>query len=159
MSNNIETALTTAKTAFTERPKDIERGLEQSADAPLLLRKGCRLLAALDDLASLNGYYTLTIEVSFACIERSMEYYIASRNRDSPTTHLGTFETAADLGFISDEQAEVFIELWGSYRNKKYYDDGKATGSRAAAMTDLAKTVHKRAVDMTQGGAGDCLCP
>lgn len=159
MSKNISTALASAKTAFTERPRDIERGLDQSADAALLLRKACRLLAALDDLTSLNGYYTLTIEVSFACIERSMEYYIASRNRDPPTTHLGTFETAAELGFISDQQAETFTELWGSYRNKNYYDDGKATGPRAATMADLARTVHKRAVDMTQGGAGDCLCP
>jgi hypothetical protein len=159
MSKNIETALTNAKNTFTERPHDIELGLEQSAEADLLLRKGCRLLAALDDLASINGYYTLTIEVSFACIERSMEYYIACRNREPPTTHMGTFEMAADLGFISDEQAEEFTALWGSYRNKNYYDDGKATGPRAAAMVDLAQTVHTRAVDMTQGGAGACLCP
>lgn len=158
MSKNIEGALGSAKNAFTERPRDIEQGFEQSNDAELLLRKACRLLAALSDLASINGYYTLTIEVSFACIERSMEYYIASRNREPPTTHTGTFETAANLGFISDEQAGEFIELWGSYRNKNYYDDGKATGPRAGAMEELAKTVHQRAVDMTQGGAGDCLC-
>lgn len=158
MSDDIATALATAKRAFTERPRDVETGLDESAAAELLLRKACRLLAALDDLASINGYYTLTIEVSFASIERSIEYYIASRNRDPPTTHTGTFETAADLGFISDADAEEFTELWGSYRNKNYYDDGKATASRARAMERLAKTVHERAVDMTQGGSGACIC-
>lgn len=159
MSENIGSALGSAKSTFTERPQDTETGLDESAGTELLLRKACRLLAALADLASINGYYTLTIEVSFACIERLMEYYIASRNRAPPTTHTGTFETAADLGFISDAQAEEFTELWGSYRNKNYYDDGKATGSRASAMESLAKTVHERAVDMTQGGAGACICP
>lgn len=159
MSENIGTALASAKSAFNERPQDTETGLDESDDAELLLRKACRLLRALNDLASINGYYTLTIEVSFACIERSMEYYIASRNRDPPSTHTGTFEMAAELGFISDAQAEEFTELWGSYRNKNYYDDGKATGPRATALKRLAKTVHERAVDMTQGGAGACLCP
>lgn len=158
MSKNISSALANAKSAFNERPKDTETGLDESDNAELLLRKACRLLKALDDLASINGYYTLTIEVSFACIERSKEYYIASRNRDPPSTHTGTFEMAADLGLISDEQAEEFTELWGSYRNKNYYDDGKATGPRAAAMRRLAIIVHERAVDMTQGGAGACIC-
>jgi len=120
MSENIGTALASAKSAFNERPQDTENGLGESNDAELLLRKACRLLEALDGLASINGHYTWTIEVSFACIERSMEYYITSRNRDPPSTHTGTFETTADLGFISDAQVEEFAELWRSYRNKNY---------------------------------------
>lgn len=159
MSENISSGLASAKSAFNERPRGTETGLEESADAELLLRKACRLLAALDDLGSINGYYTLTIEVSFACIERSMEYYIASRNRDPPTTHTGTFEMAAKLGLISDEGAEEFTELWGSYRNKNYYDDGKATEPRALAMETLARTVHEQAVNITQSGSSACICP
>lgn len=158
MTTNIETALEAADEAFTERPRDVETGLDESNEAALLLRKACRLLAALDDLASINGYYTLTIEMSFAAIERSMEYYIANRNRDPPNTHTGTFEMAAELGFLTDEQSETCTELWSRYRNKNYYDDGKATRERADAMQTLAELVHRRAVDMTQGGAGTCLC-
>jgi len=155
---NIETALSEADDAFQQRPHRIETGLGTDSAGGLLLRKACRLLAAVDDLADVNGYHTLTIEVSFAAIERSMEYYIVSRNRDPPATHTRTFEMAAQLGLITVDQGEEFTELWESYRNENYYDDGKATRSRALAMRNLATVVHRQAVKLTQGGAPTCLC-
>jgi len=155
---NIDTALSEAADAFRQRPDRIETGLDTDSGGELLLRKACRLLAAIDGLADVNGYHTLTIEVSFAVIERSMEYYIVSRNRDPPATHTRTFEMAAQLGLVTDDQAEEFVELWESYRNENYYDDGKATSGRAAAMRELATVVHRQAVELTQGGTATCLC-
>lgn len=107
----------------------------------------------------MNGYYTLAIEVSFAIIERSMEYYVGSRGQDPDmSSHRATFSNAAATGLITDEQSEQFRQLWGRYRNENYYDTGTATERRAETMQSLAETVHSQAVELTQGAENVCTC-
>jgi len=89
MSDDIGEALEAANEAFASPPANPETGLEYVEGEELLLRKACRLRAALSELAAVNGYYTLTIEVSFAIIERSMKYYVGSRGQVLDTIRTG----------------------------------------------------------------------
>ncbi len=64
---------------------EYEEGLDpntQDADV-IQLRKACRLLDASRLLRDYNGYHTSVIEMSFASIERTLEFYALTASNDT----------------------------------------------------------------------------
>lgn len=73
------------------------------------LRKACRLLDACRLLRDLNCYHTSVIEMSFAAIERTLEFYALATSNDAVDDfredHDRAYDRSADLGLLRDETA------------------------------------------------------
>jgi hypothetical protein len=159
-STRIDELVGEVQAAFDRRPVDIERGLDVDDPALLQLRKACRLLASVETLRDAENY-TLVIEASFVAIERTVEFRLLERGqaqpRDLPGTHAGVYSAAADTGVFSEATAADLADLWRDHRAKTYYQDGLATGARAAKMGELAAEIHAFVVGRSADGH-ECLC-
>lgn len=69
-------------------PLNYEDGLDPDANetAVIQLRKACRLLDACRLLREHDGYHTSVIEMSFAAIERTLEFYALTASNDTIET-------------------------------------------------------------------------
>lgn len=155
-------ALRDAETAFARyrRNATFEADLDPDDPERTQLRKACRLLDACRTLRSNDGFYTSVIEMSFAAIERTLEFYALSQSTDTVgdfQDHEYAFDRAAELGLFSRSTCDDLYQLHVDNRSAAYYRDTVATREQADAMFSLAVDVHEfttRFVRRTH----DCRC-
>jgi hypothetical protein len=158
-------ALGSAEDAFggaTERRPEYETGLDPSAtDSPVIqLRKACRLLDACRTLRANDGYHTSVIEMSFAAVERSLEFYALTASNDSVgdfQDHQRVYERAAALNVLSEETAARLETLYTGNRSAAYYRDTAATRGQAEAMFALADRIHRHVREFAHS-SHECRC-
>lgn len=125
------------------------------------LQKACRFLEACRILRTHNGYYTSVIEMSFASIERTFEFYCLAHGGDSIddfSDHEQVYDRIADLGLFSGDTAAGLRNLYRSNRTGQYYGTSVSTERQARAMYDLATLVHDETASRTRH-AHVCRCP
>lgn len=157
-SRELEAALEKTEDAFQRRPENPEVGLEFVSDASTLqLRKACRLLDAASFLLERNGHFTVIIESSFVAIERSIQYYVESKNYDVPAQrHTEVYDIGVRAGLFSQDIADRLTELWLENRSESYYRTGIAGEYRAKTIHQLASTLHEEIVAETR--TRECIC-
>jgi hypothetical protein len=143
-------AISRAEDAFggqLGRP-DYEEGLdpdEHGADV-IQLRKACRLLDACRLLREHDGYHTSVIEMSFAAVERSLEFYALTASNDTIDDfregHDRAYDRGAELNLVTGETARRLKQLYRDNRAAAYYRDTVAATQQADAMFDLAGISH-----------------
>jgi len=148
--DHIDEAVSRAEDAFgghLGRP-DYEEGLDpntQDADV-IQLRKACRLLDACRLLRDHDGYHTSVIEMSFAAIERTLEFYAVTASNDTIDDfregHDRAYDRGSDLGLVTSETARRLKQLYRDNRAAAYYRDTVAAAQQADAMFDLSVTIH-----------------
>jgi hypothetical protein len=110
------------------------------------LRKACRLLDECRLLRDHDGYHTSVIEMSFAAIERTLEFYALTASNDTIDDfregHDRAYDRAADLQLITEETARRLKQLYRDNRAAAYYRDTVAAAQQAEAMFDIAVTLH-----------------
>ncbi|MFW6437016.1 MAG: DNA-binding protein [Halococcoides sp.] len=142
---------------------DYEDGLEPNAnDADVLqLRKACRLLDACRLLRDHDGSHTSVIEMSFAAIERTFEFYALTASNDTIDDfregHDRAYDRGADLGLVTEETARRLKQLYRDNRAAAYYRDMVPTAQQADAMFDLAVVVHNHVKNFAHS-SHVCLC-
>ncbi|RQG97437.1 DNA-binding protein [Natrarchaeobius oligotrophus] len=158
-------AVAHAEDAFTGqlgRP-DYEDGLDPNAHDPnvIQLRKACRLLDACRLLRKHDGYHTSVIEMSFAAIERTLEFYALTASNDTIDDfregHDRAYDRGADLHLVTDETARRMKQLYRDNRAAAYYRETVAAAQQADAMFDLAVAVHDYVKNFAQL-AHECRC-
>ena len=98
-------------------PLDYENGLDPDAnDADVIqLRKPCRVLDACRLLRDHDGYHTSVIEMSFAAIERTLEFYALTASNDTiddfRDRHDRAYDRGAELGLVTKETARRLKHL------------------------------------------------
>jgi len=132
---------------YTTGAPEYEHHLDPEANQPsvIQLRKACRLLDACRTLRDHNGYQTSVIEMSFAAIERTLEFYALSASNDSIDNfqnHTRAYDRAAALGVFSEETARRLQTLYTENRSAAYYRNTVATAEQADMMFTLAVTIH-----------------
>jgi hypothetical protein len=160
----VETALEEALRQFQSPERQhTEQDLETDGDEALVqLRKACRLLEAVRTLRTHDGYDTSVIELSFAAIERSLQFYLVHRGGHEPDEffdHETVYTAGARRGvnIYSDEIAEQFRTLWAQNRSALYYRGTLATHEQADAMFVLAECVHRWMIEFASI-AHECRC-
>jgi hypothetical protein len=144
----VEAALETALGRFQRSGRQrVEADLDTDGDEPLVqLRKACRLLEAVRTLRANDGYATSVIELSFAAIERSIQFYLLYRGNYEPGEfhdHEAVYRAGRDLNLYDGAVAEQFRTLWAQNRSAVYYRNSLATKEQATAMFALAESVHR----------------
>ncbi|WP_267644121.1 DNA-binding protein [Haloarchaeobius amylolyticus] len=158
-------ALDRAEDAFggyTTGEPDYEAHLDPEANQPsvIQLRKACRLLDACRTLREHDGYHTSVIEMSFAAIERTLEFYALSASNDSVNdfqNHTRAYNRAAALGVFSEQTARRLQTLYTDNRSAAYYRDTVATAEQADMMFSLAETIHEHVKNFSQQSY-ECCC-
>jgi len=142
---------------------DYEAGLDPDRHSPavLQLRKACRLLDACRLLRSHNGYHTSVIEMSFAAIERTLEFYALTASNDTIDNfregHTRAYDRAVDLNVITDSTARRLKQLYRNNRAAAYYRTTVAAAQQATALFELAAELHEYVQHFAQAGH-DCHC-
>lgn len=142
---------------------NFEAGLDPDAnDADVIqLRKACRLLDACRLLRDHDGYHTSVIEMSFAAIERTFEFYALAASNDTVDDfrdgHDRAYDRGADLGLVTEDTARRLTQLYRDNRAAAYYRDTVAAAQQAEAMFDLAVVVHD-SVKHFAHQSHDCRC-
>jgi hypothetical protein len=147
---------------FTSGRPEYEADLDPSVtDPPVIqLRKACRLLDACRTLRANDGYHTSVIEMSFAAIERSLEFYALSASNDSVDDfqdHQRAYDRAAALSVLSEDTADRLKALYTTNRSAAYYRDTVATDEQAATMFSLAVRLHEYVANFARS-AHECRC-
>mgnify|MGYP000017513160 CR=1 len=110
------------------------------------LRKACRLLDACRLLREHNGYHTSVIEMAFAAIERTLEFYALTASNDSIDDfregHDRAYDRGAELALISEETGRRMKQLYRDNRAAAYYRDTVAAAQQADSMFELAVMLH-----------------
>ena len=143
-------AVAHAEDAFGGRlgQPDYEEWLDPSDhDADVIqLRKACRLLDACRLLRDQDGYHTSVIEMSFAAIERTLEFYALTASNDTVDDfragHDRAYDRGSELNVVTEETARRLKQLYRDNRAAAYYRETIAAAQQAEAMFDLAVTVH-----------------
>ncbi|WP_250137878.1 hypothetical protein [Halorientalis salina] len=137
-----------------------KQGLDVSDASFVHLRKGCRSLLGADRLLT-DGYYTLVIEAAFTSIEKTLLFWLIQEGYQDPSnppqSHTTAINRSADVGFLSDDVASRFVDLWAENRAQTYYQTGKATRERATAMLELATEIHSQIITLA-GLSHECVC-
>ena len=151
-------ALTHTEDAFSGqlgRP-EYETGLDPNDnDADVIqLRKACRLLDSCRLLREHDGYHTSVIEMSFAAIERTLEFYALTASNDTIDDfregHDRAYDRGAELGLVTEEAARRMKQLYRENRAASYYRDTVAAAQQADALFDLAVTLHEYVQNFAQ---------
>lgn len=155
-------ALDEARAAFDGRDgaPAYEVGLDPDDPETTQLRKACRLLDACRTLRANDGYHTSVVEMSFAALERSLEFYALSETRDTFRafqTHEAAYDRAAELGVLSPTTADELYGLHRDHRSAAYYRDSVATERQAETVFRLAVAVHEHAADLARR-SHECHC-
>lgn len=163
--DGFEDAISHAEEAFSGglgRP-EYEEGLDPNDhDSDVIqLRKACRLLGACRLLRSHDGYHTSVIEMSFAAIERTLEFYAINASNDTIDDfregHDRAYDRGAALNLISDASARRLKQLYRNNRAAAYYRDTVAAAQHADAMFDLAVALHDYVANFAQL-SHECRC-
>lgn len=163
--DDVVDALAHAEDAFgshTMGLPEYEDGLDPNVhDTDVIqLRKACRLLGACRLLRSHDGYHTSVIEMSFAAIERTLEFYSLTASNDSIDQFLDhdrAYDRAADLGVFSPETARRLKQLYDENRTAAYYRETVATTRQADVTFELAATIHEAVTNFAQQ-SHECRC-
>ena len=158
-------ALTRTEDAFDGQfgHPEYEDGLDPDTDSPavLQLRKACRLLDACRVLRAHNGYHTSVIEMSFAAIERTLEFYALTASNDTIDDfregHTRAYDRAADLNVITDSTARRLKQLYRNNRAAAYYRTTVAAAQQATALFELAVELHEYVHRFAQA-THECHC-
>jgi hypothetical protein len=143
----VRDALEDARSAFlARRPQSsFEAHLDPDDPEATQLRKACRLIEACRTLRANDGFHTSVIEMSFAAIERTLEFYVLAQSNDTVEDfqdHAYAFDRAAALGLFSEATCDGLYQLHVDNRSAAYYRDTVATREQADAMFALAVEVH-----------------
>lgn len=113
-------------------------------DWRISLEKGNRALELANDVQS-EGYYTVSIELSFYCIERCFESWIMKKKRIKGfrAKHGDVFDLAANYNVITEKCALGLRTLWSNYRASQYYRPYVPTKKSAERMIKLAIAVNE----------------
>jgi hypothetical protein len=158
--------LTRVEDAFggytTGRPKYEEHlAPDEPESAVLQLRKACRLLDACRLLRTHDGYHTSVVEMSFAAIERSFEFYALHASSDSVDDfregHERAYDRAAALGVVSPETSNRLKDVFVENRSAAYYRDTIATERQAELLFELAVALHEYTTQFAQL-SHECRC-
>jgi len=161
----LEEAISRAEDAFDGqlgRP-EYEDGLDPSMhDADVIqLRKACRLLDACRLLREHDGFHTSVIEMSFAAIERTFEFYALTASNDTIDDfregHDRAYQRGATLHLVTDATARRMRQLYRDNRAAAYYRDTIAAAQQADALFDLAVLVHGHVRDFAHL-SHECHC-
>jgi hypothetical protein len=142
---------------------DYEEGLDPNThDADVIqLRKACRLLDACRLLRDHDGFHTSVIEMCFAAIERTLEFYALTASNDTIDDfregHDRAYDRGADLGLVTAETARRLKQLYRDNRAAAYYRDTVAAAQQADAMFALAVTIHDHVKDFARL-SHECQC-
>jgi len=158
-------ALDRAEDAFggyTTGAPEYEENLDPEANQPsvIQLRKACRLLDACRTLRDHGGYHTSVIEMSFAAIERTLEFYALTASNDSIDNfqnHTRAYNRAAALGVLSEQTARRLQTLYTDNRSAAYYRHTVATAEQAGMLFRLAVSIHDHVKDFSQQSY-ECCC-
>jgi hypothetical protein len=92
-----------------------------------------------------EGYFTISIELGFYCIERGFETWIMKKKRGKGfrARHGDVFDLAAKYNLITEKCAINLRTLWDNYRASQYYRPYVPTKKSAEQMIQLAKTVNE----------------
>ena len=142
---------------------DYEEGLDpESHDSDVIqLRKACRLLDACRLLREHDGYHTSVIEMAFAAIERTLEFYALAASNDTIDDfregHDRAYDRGADLGLVTEGTARRLKQLYRDNRAAAYYRDTVASAQQTDAMFDLAVVIHDHVTDFARV-SHECRC-
>lgn len=147
---------------FTAGRPRYEEDLDPEAnESPVIqLRKACRLLDACRTLREHDGYYTSVIEMSFATIERSLEFYALSASNDAVgdfQDHERAYDRATELHVFSEETADRLKTLYTNNRSAAYYRETVATAEQAERTFALAVEIHDHVANFGHG-SHECCC-
>lgn len=159
-NSHIEDRLDGIQDLFDEKPKEVETGLDVDSARTLQLRKACRLLEAARHLEAENGYYTVVIEISFAGIERTLQFYLINNDlldTDEYVDHPEVYERSKNAGLYNAGFKEKIVALWRNNRSRSYYREGVGSRNRAVAMLELAEEIHSHVLQLA-GKSHDCIC-
>lgn len=140
-------------------PLDYEDGLDPDANdtAVIQLRKACRLLDACRLLREHDGYHTGVIEMPFAAIERTLEFYALTASNDTIDDFREGHDRGAELGLITEATARRLKQLYRENRAAAYYRDTVAATQQADALFNLAVVSHEYTKDFAQY-SHECRC-
>lgn len=113
-----------------------------------------------DQLVEENGYYTVVIEVSFAAIERTLQFYLLSNDflhADEYVDHQAVYERSYEAGLYDEEFREKLVGLWRNNRSRSYYREGVGSEGRAETMFQLAASIHSYVLRLV-GDRHECIC-
>ncbi|MGM0510711.1 MAG: DNA-binding protein [Thermoplasmatota archaeon] len=158
----VTNALQEAEEAFSSysRDSELEEGLDPSFQVKTQHHKACRLIKACRTLRSNNGYYTSVMEMSFAAIERSLEWYVLAQSNDQVgnfQTHRYAYDRAAELGLFSQSLCDDLYQIYRENRSAAYYRDTVATKEQADKLYHLAIAVHEFISNHLQA-SHECIC-
>jgi hypothetical protein len=142
---------------------DYEEGLDPNEhDSDVIqLRKACRLLDACRLLRDHDGYHTSVIEMSFAAIERTLEFYALTASNDTIDDfregHDRAYDRGAELGLTTEETARRLKQLYRDNRAAAYYRDTVAARQQADAMFHLAVAIHDYVKNLARL-SHECCC-
>jgi hypothetical protein len=163
--DDLDDAISRAEDAFggqLGRPEYEERLDPDEHDADVIqLRKACRLLDACRLLREHDGYHTSVIEMSFAAIERTFEFYALTASNDTIDDfregHDRAYDRGAELNLVTEETARRLKQLYRDNRAAAYYRDTVAATQQADAMFDLAVIIHDYIKDFARI-SHECRC-
>jgi len=160
--NDVTNALRETEEAFSSYSQDsqLEEGLDPSNQVKTQHRKACRLLKACRTLRNNDGYYTSVMEMSFAIIERSLEWYVLTQSTDEVNdfqNHRYAYDRAAELGLFSQSLCDDLFQLYNNNRSAAYYRDTVATKEQADKLFHLATTIHEFISNHLQA-SHECIC-
>lgn len=159
----VSEALAAAVDAFNEEGYGIpapEPEIDTDADWKTQLTKGCRLLAAVEEIE--GDYYTAVVELCFSVVERSLEAFAIAEGGDEvrdfrTDSHQRCYDRAAQLGLSTRDLAGKLRDLYGENRTDSYYGGRHPTNRQAETMHRLAREIHRHATDQIREG-GVCTC-
>lgn len=163
--DDLTAAVARAEDAFGGRlgQPEYEAGLDPDANDTdvIQLRKACRLLDACRVLRDYDGYHTSVIEMSFAAIERTFEFYALTASNDQIDDfregHDRAYDRGAELGLVTETTARRMKQLYRDNRAAAYYQDTVAAAQQADALFELAVIVHGYVTDFAQR-SHECRC-
>lgn len=160
--SSVDRALREVENAFSQNHPESTYEAELDPDDPetTQLRKACRLLEAGRTLRANDGYYTSVIEMSFAAIERTLEWYALVQSTDTVgdfQSHRRAFDRAAELGLFSQSLCDGLYQMYEENRSAAYYRDTVATQAQAETLFHLAVEVHEFTIRHLQC-AHECRC-
>lgn len=134
---------------------------EESNSAVIQLRKACPVLDACRLLQKHGGFHTSVIEMSFAAIERTLEFYALVASNDSVNDfregHERAYDRAAELGILSSEISGRLKDIFSENRSASYYRDTISTSAQADSLFDLSVAIHDYVVQFAQF-SHECRC-
>ncbi|MDY6788423.1 MAG: hypothetical protein SVV03_00510 [Candidatus Nanohaloarchaea archaeon] len=102
----------------------------------------------------------MTIEASFAAIERILQFYLEEKElvkEDDHIDHNKIYRLGSQTGLYGDDMRDKLIQLWKNNRSKTYYREGIGSENSASTIIDLARQIHAHILKLEKRKR-DCIC-